>query len=527
MKRRPLTRDKASVGVFTIKDLGDKQSLTPEGFLLCKDVPCARVGTMLYGPGETPIEVNSQGVAYVERGAEELFTEDTLASYVGKPITDDHPNSDVNPGNWKKLAKGTVLTARRGTGDDADVMLCDILITDAELIAEVQAGKREVSAGYEADYEQTGPGTGKQTNIVGNHIALVQRGRCGPRCSIGDEEGVPTTTERSLKMADVKTKTTTVVARTRKVLSAAIRRSFRDAETQALAALGGSANEMDDDEDLDDDPLPINNDDSHTHIHIHQAGTTAPVKDDIDGTTPGGEKSTPGADDPTEARFQAIEASHAQIVEQLAALTKLIQGDSTAPEQKVTDPEESGTKDENLDGNTDPEDDSKTLDGEDEDMDDDKKDTVTMTNDSAALHTAYQRVLADCEILVPGFRMPTFDSKAKRKATVDALCSARRRALDIVYATADGAKMVDTVNGGRALKLQTMDCASVAVLFKAAAGAKRLLNNQTLDKAPKLAVPSVINYNPGRILEPTKAVKTPAELNAALKDFYSKQGVRA
>ena len=534
MRRRPLTRDKATAGVFTIKDLGDKQSLTPEGFLLCMDVPCARVGTMLYGPGETPIEVNSQGVAYVERGPDELFKEDTLASYVGKPITDDHPTAEVNPGNWKRLAKGTVLTARRGTGDDADVMLCDILITDAELIAEVQAGKREVSAGYEADYEPTGPGAGKQTNIVGNHIALVQRGRCGPRCSIGDEEGVSTTNERSLQMADLKKKVPTVAARTRKVLSAAIRRSFRDAEAQALEAIGagGDEDDMTEDDDLMGD-MPSSNvgnpgEDSHTHIHIHNSGgTSAPARDDIDGDPAAAAAGAdPAADDPTEARFKSIETSIAEIKTLLAGKSEGAAA-PTDPEEPTRDADDIDSDPEASDSNPNVDPEAQVKDSAEED--DDKKDPTKMTNDSAALHTAYRRVLADCEVLVPGFRMPTFDSKAKRKVTVDALCGARRRALDITYATADGAKLVETVNGGNVLKLQTMDCASVATLFKAAAGAKRLLNNQTHDGKDKLAVPQITTaiYNPGRVIQAPKGVKTPAELNAALKDHYSKQGVRA
>lgn len=52
---------------------------------------------------------------------------------------------------------------------------------------------REVSCGYDADYEQLAVGRGRQMNIVGNHVALVERGRCGPRCAIGDSEVAKTT----------------------------------------------------------------------------------------------------------------------------------------------------------------------------------------------------------------------------------------------------------------------------------------------------------------------------------------------
>ena len=58
----------------------------------------------------------------------------------------------------------------------------------------------EVSCGYDADYEQTEPGRGTQRNIIGNHVALVTRGRAGPRVAIKDHS-----TERT-SMATAKRK---------------------------------------------------------------------------------------------------------------------------------------------------------------------------------------------------------------------------------------------------------------------------------------------------------------------------------
>ena len=42
---------------YTTARIGPKRSTTKEGYLICEDVPLARVGTMEYGPGETPIRV--------------------------------------------------------------------------------------------------------------------------------------------------------------------------------------------------------------------------------------------------------------------------------------------------------------------------------------------------------------------------------------------------------------------------------------------------------------------------------------
>ncbi|SAL25841.1 DUF2213 domain-containing protein [Caballeronia telluris] len=174
---------------YTIQKLGPKRSLTPEGFLLCQEVPVARTGEMLYGAGEVPVEPAHDGLIRISRTPEEVFRVETLASCEGKPVTLDHPQDFVGPANFGQLSRGTMFNVRRGTGIEDDLIIADLLVTEAEAIKAVQDdGIEEVSLGYEADYEQVSPGRGVQRNIVVNHVALVERGRCGPRCAIGDKE---------------------------------------------------------------------------------------------------------------------------------------------------------------------------------------------------------------------------------------------------------------------------------------------------------------------------------------------------
>ena len=170
---------------YTTESLGLHQQLTPEGYLAVKDVPIARTGTMFYAAGEVPVS-SVDGIIRIQRAAEDVFSPNTIASFEGKPVTIDHPNDDVNPGNWSELAKGLVTNVRRGAGLDDDCLVADLLITDAAAIELVKSGLREVSCGYDADYEEIQPGEGRQHNILGNHLALVEKGRCGPRCAIGD-----------------------------------------------------------------------------------------------------------------------------------------------------------------------------------------------------------------------------------------------------------------------------------------------------------------------------------------------------
>jgi hypothetical protein len=174
---------------YTIQKLGPKRSLTPEGFLLCQEVPVARTGEMLYGAGEVPVEPALDGLIRISRTPEEVFRAETLASCEGKPVTLDHPQDFVGPANFGQLSRGTMFNVRRGSGIEDDLIIADLLVTEAEAIKAVQDdGIEEVSLGYEADYEQVSPGRGVQRNIVVNHVALVERGRCGPRCAIGDKE---------------------------------------------------------------------------------------------------------------------------------------------------------------------------------------------------------------------------------------------------------------------------------------------------------------------------------------------------
>ena len=163
---------------------------TPEGFLVCVGVSIARTGEQIYGEDETPLETDDDGIVKIYREEAEVFRPETIASFEGKPITITHPKEFVNPNNWATLAKGSMQNVRRGEGEQKDDLVADLLITDAMAIALVKNGLREVSCGYEAEYEQEGDGKGSQTNIVGNHLALVRSGRAGSKYAINDHKGV-------------------------------------------------------------------------------------------------------------------------------------------------------------------------------------------------------------------------------------------------------------------------------------------------------------------------------------------------
>lgn len=169
--------------------ISENISKTDEGYLLCENVAIGRTGDMEYGVGETPLEPGPDGKVIVSRTAEELFRPETMASFQGKSITILHPEDFVNPKNWSELSKGVVQNVRRGTGAQENDLVCDFLIMDHEAIELVENGLREVSCGYEAEYTQTGVGRGFQSNIFGNHVALVEEGRAGSSYAINDHKG--------------------------------------------------------------------------------------------------------------------------------------------------------------------------------------------------------------------------------------------------------------------------------------------------------------------------------------------------
>ena len=177
---------------LTVERLGPMQSLSPEGFLIIRNVPLARTGPQLYSDQEIPIKGGADGRIVIDRLPDEVFRPATIASLNGKAVTLDHPDDDVTPENYSTLAVGHVIDPRRGLNALDNLLLGDLVITNPEAIKAIRDKEvREVSVGYKADYEETGLGRGKQRNIICNHLALVRDGRCGPICRIGDKAFYP------------------------------------------------------------------------------------------------------------------------------------------------------------------------------------------------------------------------------------------------------------------------------------------------------------------------------------------------
>lgn len=447
---------------YTTTSLGDKRHMTPEGFLVCLDVGFARTGEMLYGPEETPVHsADGMSGVTIKREEDQVFAPDTILSIIGKSVTDEHPDDNVTPDTFKDLEVGTVISARRGTGSMADLLIGDIIIKDPTSIKNVLDGKVEVSCGYDADYEELSPGVGRQKNIYYNHLALVDKGRCGPRCAIGDylppdlEEGVIEMAKRVIKRHIVTDKKT-LVAR--------------------LAGLmkSGKVKDSDIEEAMDEEMEEETNDEVTVsegaagmgEVHIHMSGgpgggtnskAAGGGEDGIGdppaaaGAAPAAEGAAPKPLDPAvEARFQGIESSLKTIAQ---AVNKLA-GAGAEEEQSVEEMAQEAPPDV-------------------------AADTIKGAKDSAFMKDSWTETLAFAEMISPGIRVPTFDSASKPGATYKALCAFRRKVLGQAYVVPRTQNMLDEINGGRTFDSseKCMTCDKVRNVFRSLGLMARAKNN--------------------------------------------------
>ncbi|WP_338558128.1 DUF2213 domain-containing protein [Acinetobacter sp. KS-LM10] len=429
------TKDRSNF--YTVGKLGKTREVTPEGYLLCRDVAIACTGSLLYGEGEVPVTADA-GLIVINRGDEDLFSPQTISSFEGKPVTNDHPDDWVKPENWKDLAKGVAQNVRRGEGLEDHLLIADLLIQDQEAINAVQEGKVEISLGYDADYQEISKGKGVQSNIIGNHVALVDKGRCGSRCSIGDKQMA----KKKISFAD----------RIRNLVKT---KDAEEAEKLAQAV---------EDEELDIETKDSDDDDEN------DKGKTADA-----------------------AVNRQILKMLKTMDSRLGALEKKKTKDSDDPEKKTEDgeddPEEEKTKDDILKAEP-----AKKL---------DEGGVEKYTGDSL------QDIRSRAEILAPGLKLPTLDSSSKDIGNV--ADTAKRNALKLAYATADGLKTIGPFVGGANANIDALPAHTIDAAF---IGASELIKQQNNLKGVRTGVTT---RDFGR------SAPTPADINAKNRAYWSQK----
>lgn len=165
--------------VLVSERLSEHKYKTPEGYLICTDAILARTGKQTYTKDELFGDGDSTEVN-VDRPYKEVFDASTLASFENKPVTIEHPDEEVNVGNYKDYAVGYVRDVHQGkTSDGQDVILGNIVITDQQAINDIEEGKHtNLSCGYDCDILGDDDSY-FQHKIRGNHVALCECPRAG------------------------------------------------------------------------------------------------------------------------------------------------------------------------------------------------------------------------------------------------------------------------------------------------------------------------------------------------------------
>jgi len=170
------SKDMETVQRFEEAEILDFTENKKDGFLTV-EIAATRTGVMPYydwDTGEVVMEL---------KPPEEIFSDLTMESLKGVPVTDRHPPVMVDSINWKDFTKGsTHLDVRQ----EDNLLVVNETLFDDELIAYVKSGKKaQVSIGFRADLEEkSGEFNGEkydrvQRNITINHVAHVEQGRAG------------------------------------------------------------------------------------------------------------------------------------------------------------------------------------------------------------------------------------------------------------------------------------------------------------------------------------------------------------
>jgi uncharacterized protein len=526
---------------YTVEQIGEKRSFTPEGFLLCEDVPIARIGTQLYGEHELPGLKGVDGLIRIHRNEDEVFKPAAVLSFSGKPVTNDHPPEKVTPDNWHDYSVGSVINPRRGDGlmYDNSFLYADLLITSRKAIQDILEGKREVSAGYDAEYEQTTDGEGRQYQIIGNHVALVKRGRCGPTCHIGDEDMAKVMNRRSF--AD-------------RILTA-FRSNDEGALVEELEKVGEMLGEPVSGKETSeggggDTRDRVIRDDGHVAIHLHSGGgggvSTAQDEPDI-----GGDPANGGGNDPDNGGSGGLAEINARLERIEQAIMILAQGDDDDGDENGNDlggdPNDDGFHDEAA---TEPDSDEpelkpdnsmpygagsratgfssgqmgtadrknqrrrtadqrrRTTDQMTADAEGEGARTRAFVGDSSSMQQEFNETVARAEMLVAGAKLPTFDSKSPARITFDTLCALRRNTLAAAYHDQNKRPYIELMLGGRQPDFKTMTCDNALAVFNGASELVRQETNQTVGRGPRTT---------GRAYAGTLS---PAQINEANRKRY-------
>ncbi|MFA7257673.1 MAG: DUF2213 domain-containing protein [Kiritimatiellales bacterium] len=173
-----------------IVEVSRRRKVDNNGFVSVPAV-ITRVGIQQYRKDQLGIPgVTGTELVNVFRGADTVFHKDTIESFKHLPVTDGHPPEGVKPTN-AKWVQGGHIGEDVAALNDSDLG-STLYLTDEGFITRSKGA--QTSAGYDANIiKADGEHAGVKYEykfdgaMIGNHLALVDRARCGNDCRVLDE----------------------------------------------------------------------------------------------------------------------------------------------------------------------------------------------------------------------------------------------------------------------------------------------------------------------------------------------------
>lgn len=185
------------------------------GWYEIKRNPISKSGVFPYS-GRAIGDEDTDKVFMVYRPPEELANTETIESFKLLPGIDEHPHTllgNAKDGLVKPEDKGIDMVIGELVEYDAntETLYSNIKFFTNKILKLIEAGKKELSAGFRCKYEKaSGVFNGQaydyiQREIRGNHLALVDKGRMGSDVAVLDSFTFTFDAKELIKMEDIKT----------------------------------------------------------------------------------------------------------------------------------------------------------------------------------------------------------------------------------------------------------------------------------------------------------------------------------
>ena len=169
------------------------KTVDKNGFWFIPHNPISKVGIFDYLGSSISEECEPNKVYKVFRPGDTLLASVPTWDNPPKPFINDH---EMLGEGFSKIDDRPVQGVISNPQYEDGVLYADITVYSEALKDSIENGKKELSLGYFCKFEKQ-PGTYEgenydyvQTNMVGNHIALVDAGRCGSDVKVFDRKWV-------------------------------------------------------------------------------------------------------------------------------------------------------------------------------------------------------------------------------------------------------------------------------------------------------------------------------------------------